>query len=116
MGIQQARRERDMFAYRLKSGDLETAPRRISIENAAADLVAQTAPDTKDAKALVDRYRTFVTDPAKPDQKADPKVKVGNFDGNAEAATELDAVVAYLQMLGTLVDFASFDATGPNLR
>ena len=30
--------------------------------------------------------------------------------------TEMDALVAYLQMLGTLVDFASFDASGPNLR
>jgi hypothetical protein len=25
-------------------------------------------------------------------------------------------VIAYLQMLGTLVDFATFDASGPNLR
>ena len=86
------------------------------IANAQADLTAQTQPDSKEAKALVDRYRTFVTDPAKPDPKADPKVKVGNFDNNAETVTEMDAVVAYLQMLGTLVDFASFDASGPNLR
>ena len=32
------------------------------------------------------------------------------------AVTEMDALVAYLQMLGTLVDFATFDAAGPNLR
>jgi cytochrome c oxidase cbb3-type subunit II len=25
-------------------------------------------------------------------------------------------LIAYLQMLGTLVDFAKFDAAGPNLR
>ncbi len=30
--------------------------------------------------------------------------------------SELDALIAYLQMLGTLVDFAKFDAAGPNLR
>ena len=30
--------------------------------------------------------------------------------------TELDALIAYLQMLGTLVDFAKFDAAGPNLQ
>ena len=29
---------------------------------------------------------------------------------------EIVAMVAYLQMLGTLVDFATFDASGPNLR
>ncbi len=26
------------------------------------------------------------------------------------------ALIAYLQMLGTLVDFTTFDAAGPNLR
>lgn len=71
------------------------------IKNAAADLKAQVSPDSAEAKALLARY---------------PKAKVANFDGEAEHLTELDAVIAYLQMLGTLVDFASFDASGPNLR
>jgi len=35
------------------------------------------------------------------------KVSVRNFDGQA-ALTEMDALVAYLQMLGTLVDFSTF--------
>lgn len=86
------------------------------VSNAAADLKAQVSPGSKEAGALIDRYRSFVTDPAKPDPKADPKIKVADFDGNAETVSELDALVAYLQMLGTLVDFASFDASGPNLR
>jgi cytochrome c oxidase cbb3-type subunit 2 len=30
---------------------------------------------------------------------------VGDFDGNPAKLTEMDALVAYLQMLGTLVDF-----------
>jgi cbb3-type cytochrome oxidase cytochrome c subunit len=30
--------------------------------------------------------------------------------------TEMDALVAYLQMLGTLVDFSVYDATKQNLR
>jgi len=71
------------------------------IANADADLKAQINPDSKEAKALLARY---------------PKAKVGNFDSDAETVTELDAVVSYLQMLGTLVDFAGFDASGPNLR
>ena len=33
-----------------------------------------------------------------------PKAQVRNFDGQPQL-TELDALVAYLQMLGTLVDF-----------
>jgi cytochrome c oxidase cbb3-type subunit 2 len=109
--------EADTIAENLKTLKLAGVPYTDDmIKNAKADLEAQVQPDTKGAKALVDRYRTFVTDAAKPDPKADPKVKIGNFDGNAEALTELDAVIAYLQMLGTLVDFASFDASGPNLR
>jgi cytochrome c oxidase cbb3-type subunit 2 len=86
------------------------------IKSAAADLVAQATPGSKGAKGLLDRYRTFVTDPAKPDPKADAKVRIANFDGNEAEVTELDALIAYLQMLGTLVDFTKFDAAGPNLR
>ena len=46
-----------------------------------------------------------------------PKAQVRKFDGNESTEpTELDALIAYLQVLGTLVDFATFDAAGPNLR
>lgn len=72
------------------------------IENAKADLVAQTQPDSREARAVLERY---------------PKAQVRKFDGNPEGpVTELDAMIAYLQMLGTLVDFTTFDAAGPNLR
>ena len=71
------------------------------IKNAKVDLVAQTNPDGEGAAAVVQRY---------------PKAQVRKFDGKAGDPTELDAVIAYLQMLGTLVDFAKYDATGPNLR
>jgi len=37
------------------------------------------------------------------------QAKQGKYDGNAEDITEMDALVAYLQMLGTLVDFKQFD-------
>ena len=33
----------------------------------------------------------------------------GNYDGNADDVTEMDALVAYLQLLGTMVDFSKFD-------
>lgn len=59
------------------------------IASARADLEAQTNPDA-DTDALLKRY---------------PKAVVGNFDGDAEKVTEMDALVAYLQMLGTLVKF-----------
>jgi cytochrome c oxidase cbb3-type subunit II len=62
------------------------------IANAAADMAAQADPDV-DTKGLTERY---------------PKAVVGNFDGNAARLTEMDALVAYLQMLGTLVDFSTY--------
>lgn len=72
------------------------------ISNANADLAGQIAPDTKAGKAVLARY---------------PKAQVRKFDGKAEGPpTEMDALIAYLQMLGTLVDFTTFDAAGPNLR
>ncbi len=72
------------------------------IEKGQADLIAQIMPDSEDAEALVKRY---------------PKAQVRKFDGNESTEpTELDALIAYLQVLGTLVDFATFDAAGPNLR
>jgi cytochrome c oxidase cbb3-type subunit 2 len=71
------------------------------IANAKIDLVAQTTPDTPGGTAVVQRY---------------PKAQVRKFDGKPGDPTELDAVIAYLQMLGTLVDFAKYDAAGPNLR
>lgn len=37
------------------------------------------------------------------------KAKGGYLDGNPGTLTEMDALIAYLQMLGTLVDFTKFD-------
>jgi cytochrome c oxidase cbb3-type subunit 2 len=71
------------------------------IDNAAADVERQVNPDADGADGVVDRY---------------PKAQVRVFDGDPATVTELDAVVAYLQMLGTLVDFADYDESGPNLR
>lgn len=63
------------------------------IANAEADLIAQADPDA-DTSGIEERY---------------PKAKLGDFDGNPALLTEMDALVAYLQMLGTLVDFSTYD-------
>lgn len=65
------------------------------VAEANADLKAQADPNA-DTAALLERY---------------PKAKVGDFDGNPAVLTEMDALVAYLQMLGTLVDFSTYDDT-----
>lgn len=61
------------------------------IENASADFVAQADPFS-DWDDLVERY---------------PNAQVRNFD-NQDGISEMDALIAYLQMLGTLVDFSTF--------
>jgi cytochrome c oxidase cbb3-type subunit II len=70
------------------------------IANARADLRAQTNPDSEAAEGLLERY---------------PNAVVRNFDGNSRAVTEADALIAYLQMLGTQVDFTLYDGKA-NLR
>ncbi|HHY49330.1 MAG TPA: cytochrome-c oxidase, cbb3-type subunit II [Alphaproteobacteria bacterium] len=66
-----------------------------AIVNAQADLIAQATPNA-DTSGLLERYA---------------KVNTGDFDGNPAKITEMDALVAYLQMLGTLVDFTTYDAS-----
>ena len=63
------------------------------IEAAAADFRVQVDPDG-DWDGLLERY---------------PGAQVRNFDGQPEL-TEMDALIAYLQMLGTSVDFSTFIA------
>ncbi|MFN2099672.1 cytochrome-c oxidase, cbb3-type subunit II [Altererythrobacter sp. MF3-039] len=61
------------------------------IEMAQADLIAQADPDVFE-EDLLDRY---------------PKAQIRDFDGDPSRVTEMDALLAYLQMLGTLVDVNS---------
>ncbi|MBV9956608.1 MAG: cytochrome-c oxidase, cbb3-type subunit II [Pseudolabrys sp.] len=64
------------------------------IANAKADVVAQATNDNPDAFELGKRY---------------PKAQARDFDGNAARITEADALIAYLQVLGTLVDFKLYN-------
>jgi cytochrome c oxidase cbb3-type subunit 2 len=83
----------------LKAGDMRgdlTALNRTgvpydkaAIAAANEDLAAQADPEA-DTAALLKRY---------------PKSQVRDFDGDPAKLSEMDALVAYLQMLGTLVDF-----------
>ena len=64
------------------------------ITNAVPDLRAQaTDGDQGDLDTMVARYS---------------KPAIGDFDGNPERITELDALIAYLQVLGTMVDFTTY--------
>jgi cytochrome c oxidase cbb3-type subunit 2 len=75
------------------------------IENVEADFHAQLDPFSEGYDGLVARY---ITDD-NPDDDREPRntIVARNYDGQ-DAVTEMDALVAYLQMLGTLVDFSTF--------
>jgi cytochrome c oxidase cbb3-type subunit 2 len=46
-----------------------------------------------------------------------PKAVVREFDGDPDKISEMDALIAYLQILGTLVDFDEYEAQrDENLR
>ena len=62
------------------------------IEAAQADFKAQADPNS-DFEGLQARY---------------PGAKVSNYDGKP-GITEMDALIAYLQVLGTMVDFSTFE-------
>ena len=70
------------------------------IGHAMADVATQAATDSPDAADLAKRY---------------PKAQARDFDGNPARITEADALIAYLQMLGTQVDFKLYDAKA-NIR
>ncbi|ANB03622.1 cytochrome-c oxidase, cbb3-type subunit II [Ectothiorhodospira sp. BSL-9] len=42
-------------------------------------------------------------------ENLEAQARRGNYDGDPSRITEMDAMVAYLQMLGTLVDFSQYD-------
>jgi cytochrome c oxidase cbb3-type subunit 2 len=72
------------------------------IENARNDVFTQLDPFAADYDAFLARY---------------PGAPVRDFDGDPDMVSELDALIAYLQVLGTMVDFSTYEAEADeNLR
>lgn len=65
------------------------------IKNAYNDAVAQASPDNPNQDGLIERYGQ--------------KVNIRDFDDNDRQITELDALIAYLQVLGTMAELKDFD-------
>lgn len=93
----------DLFSHRLEALRKTGVPySKAMIGNAARDTAAQAGGDEDGEDDLVKRYGE--------------KVNVRDFDGQPGRVTEMDALVAYLQMLGTLADLKDFKATGAAAR
>lgn len=73
------------------------------IAKAREDLETQHDPFAGEASGVKARYGA--------------KVNQRDFDGDPSRITEMDALIAYLQVLGTMVDFRTYKAEDPeNLR
>jgi cytochrome c oxidase cbb3-type subunit 2 len=64
------------------------------IQNAVSDLVVQASED-RNSDDLIKRYGE--------------NVNVRDFDGNPDKISQMDAIIAYLQVLGTMVDFKDYE-------
>lgn len=62
------------------------------VENAINDLIGQAKPDSEGADGVLERYGDTTN--------------VRDFDGDPTKVSELDALIAYLQILGRLTDVA----------
>lgn len=69
--------------------------------SAAADARAQAEPMGENAYDFEQRY---------------PGAAVRDFDGDPQRVTEMDALIAYLQMLGAGIDFETYQAEAPENR
>ncbi len=68
------------------------------IAHANTDAAAQATPDGDDGSEFSRRY---------------PNAAMRDFDGDPSRVTKMDALIAYLQMLGTGVDFSTYHAEAP---
>lgn len=88
---------------------------KLAVKNFSTNLVANVrvgVPYTEEMVAKAEEDLKAQADPNADTSGVEaryPKAKLGDFDGNPAALTEMDALVAYLQMLGTLVDFSTYD-------
>jgi cytochrome c oxidase cbb3-type subunit 2 len=65
------------------------------MDYAVSDVHTQLDPFAADYDAFLARY---------------PGAPIRDFDGNPDMVSELDALIAYLQVLGTMVDFSTYEA------
>lgn len=93
------------YSFLQKSGvDINKAPKHLKalrivgvpytdemIENAKGDIVTQANPNSDQVDAFTARYG---------------KVNIRDFDGQPEIVSEMDALVSYLQVLGTMIQFS----------
>jgi cytochrome c oxidase, cbb3-type, subunit II len=92
----------DNLALNMKANAMAGVPySEDMISSAKADVMAQLDPYADGVDGLNERYGD---------------VNIRDFDGDPAKVSEMDALVAYLQVLGTMVDFSAYDPSGEHNR
>ena len=98
------------------------ANKPLRLEDIGAKLSAMTRLGVPYTQAQIDNAEADARAQADPEGSPTPfrgrygaQPAIRNFDGSAEV-TEMDALIAYLQMLGTTVDFSTYEATPETQR
>jgi len=97
----------------LKETDLDTA----GVMDKMATLKAVGVPYSLTKIEFDENVEQFGEDVAKKldinaaEKNLVAQAKLGNYDGNPDKLSEMDALVAYLQVLGTMIDFSKHDET-----
>ncbi|MCG5509843.1 cytochrome-c oxidase, cbb3-type subunit II [Ectothiorhodospira lacustris] len=90
----------------LRYGDIEQRMRALRIAGVPYSLTEE------EFAANVERFGEETArqlDITRARENLEAQARRGNYDGDPSRITEMDAMVAYLQMLGTLVDFTRYD-------
>ena len=82
--------------------DVVTSYTDAMIENAKSDAYGQAFPDADASTGVKQRYGEATN--------------IRDFDGKPGELTEMDALVAYLQVLGTMVDFTAYEPLSEDNR
>lgn len=90
-----------------RGADLESLPRLMKAERIAGvpytdEMIDQARNDAM-AQATTDGDTSGLT------KRYGAKVNARDFDGQPQTVTEMDALISYLQVLGTLVDFKDYE-------
>lgn len=113
--VQHLIRPRDVVPESVMPSYAFLKDRPLDANNIAANLKANAAVGVPYSQEMVDRALADLNAQADPNADTSgvegryPKARVGDFDGNPQVISEMDALIAYLQMLGTLVDFSTYD-------
>ena len=88
----------------------------LDVEHIEADLKANRAVGVPYTDEMIEKAKSDIATQLDPFDDYEgflaryPKAQIRDFDGDPRKITEMDALIAYMQILGTMVDFDTYEA------